>query len=100
MSRVGDSQNPLLSGSDLSTIIERPTGPPGSADNGNIYLQSKSPSYLMCSVALDKRNLSLLQVIRSFPVEKRCQTVIVFSSMLFEKYHQCLIELTYLKILW
>ncbi|XP_026691619.2 transcription initiation factor IIB-like isoform X2 [Ciona intestinalis] len=35
MSRVGDSQNPLLSGSDLSTIIERPSGPPGSSnDNG------------------------------------------------------------------
>ncbi|CAK8673640.1 transcription initiation factor IIB-like [Clavelina lepadiformis] len=41
MSRVGDSQNPLLSGSDLSTIIERPTGPPGSADNGYSQFSSR-----------------------------------------------------------
>nr|CAB3251283.1 transcription initiation factor IIB-like [Phallusia mammillata] len=34
MSRVGDAQNSLLSGSDLSTIIERPAGPPGSGDSG------------------------------------------------------------------
>ena len=35
MSRVGDSQNPLLSGSDLSTIIERPVGgPSGGSDDG------------------------------------------------------------------
>jgi len=33
MSRVGDAQNPLLSGSDLSTIIEKPSGPPGSSDS-------------------------------------------------------------------
>ena len=31
---MGDSQNPLLSGSDLSTIIERPVGPSGMSDNG------------------------------------------------------------------
>jgi len=33
LSRVGDAQNPLLSGSDLSTIIERPSGPGGSSDS-------------------------------------------------------------------
>ena len=37
MSRVGDSQNPLLSGSDLSTIIERPVGPSGMTDNGTLF---------------------------------------------------------------
>jgi len=38
MSRVGDSQNPLLSGSDLSTIIERPVGPSGMSDTGKLLL--------------------------------------------------------------
>lgn len=42
MSRVGDAQNPLLSGSDLSTIIERPTGPPGSSDsNGFAHFNNR-----------------------------------------------------------
>lgn len=34
MSRVGDAENALLSGSDLSTIIERPSGP-GAQDGDN-----------------------------------------------------------------
>lgn len=42
MSRVGDSQNPLLSGSDLSTIIERPVGgPSGMSDNGYSQLSNR-----------------------------------------------------------